>query len=78
MLYKEFVAWNCDRYSIAPLTDYVNNFIYQKLPDQDTYFNTFDERIYLDLRDGLYQRNGKMDKKRFQITLDDWTEQSLS
>ena len=79
MLYKAFVAWNYDRCSIAPPTDYVINSIYQELPDQDTHFNTFDERIYLDLRDSMGYTNEmeKWTKKRFQITFDDWTKQSL-
>ena len=34
-----------------PLTDYINNPIYQELIDKDDYFETkSDERIYVDLR----------------------------
>ena len=25
VLFKQFVAWSCDRCSVAPLTDYINN-----------------------------------------------------
>ena len=50
LLYKQFVPWSCKGYSIAPLTDYVNNPIYQELPEKSEYFSTSDERIYLDLR----------------------------
>ena len=31
LLHKEFVAWNCNGSSVAPLTDYINNTIYQEL-----------------------------------------------
>ena len=48
MLYKQFVAWNCNGYSIVLLTDYIN---------EDTYFETSDERIYLDLRDSMGYSN---------------------
>ena len=32
LLYKQFVTWNCNGCSIAPLADYIINPIYQKLP----------------------------------------------
>ena len=39
------------RSSVAPLTDYINNPVYQELIDKDNYFDvTNDERIDLDLR----------------------------
>ena len=50
MLYKQFVAWNCNGCSIAPLTDYIHNPNYQELPEETAYFTTSDESIYLDLR----------------------------
>ena len=51
LLYKQFVAWNCNGSSVAPLTDYMNNPIFQDLPDEDTYFSVKNnERAYLDLR----------------------------
>ena len=31
LLYKQFVTWACDGCSVAPLTDYINNPIYQEL-----------------------------------------------
>lgn len=37
--------------SIAPLTDHINNHIYQELIDEENYDgNKSEERIYLDLR----------------------------
>ena len=51
LLHKEFVAWNCNGSSVAPLTDYINNTIYQELIDENDYFDTrSDERMYLDFR----------------------------
>ena len=39
LLYKQFVVWNCNRSSVAPLTEYMNNPIFQELADEDTYFS---------------------------------------
>ena len=51
LLCKQFVAWSCNGSSVAPLTDYINNPIYQELIDEDDYFKTkSDERICLGLR----------------------------
>ena len=51
LLYKQFVAWNCNGSSVAPLTEYMNNPIFQELLDEDKYFSvTNDDRMYLDLR----------------------------
>ena len=36
-LFKQFVAWACDGCSVAPLTDYINNPIYQELVDENQY-----------------------------------------
>ena len=35
LLYKQFVAWSCNGSSVAPLTDYINDPIYQELVDED-------------------------------------------
>lgn len=48
---SQFLVWSCSGGSKAPLTDYTKNLIYQDLPDQDTYFTDYIERIYLDMRD---------------------------
>ena len=51
MLYKQFVAWNCNGSSVAPLTEYMDNPIFQELPDEETYYSLkSDEKIHLDLR----------------------------
>ena len=51
MLYKQFPVWNCDNCSIAPITDYINNLIFQELPTEEKYFSKSDERIYINLSD---------------------------
>ena len=51
LLYKQFLAWSCNGSSVAPVSDYIDNPIFQELPDQETYFSAKSkERIYLDLR----------------------------
>ena len=61
LLYKQFVAWNCNGSSVAPLTDYMDNPIFRELPDEEEYFGLkSDQRIYLDLR----ERSGEAGKKR--------------
>ena len=52
LLYKQVVAWSCNGCSSAPLTDYLNNPVYQELIDEDAYNDVGnDKRIYLDLRE---------------------------
>ena len=71
-MYKQFVAWSCNGSSVAPLTDYTNNPIYQELIDEDDYFNTkSDERIYLDLRasSGYTSEAEKLEKNDSKINL---------
>ena len=51
LLYQQFVAWNYNGSSVVPFTEYMNNPIFQELPDEDKYFSlTNDDRVYLDLR----------------------------
>ena len=50
MLYKMFVAYNCNGCSTAPLTQYENNPIYQDITPEEVYkTNTRDDRIYIDM-----------------------------
>ena len=37
LLYKQVVAWHCNGYFIASLTDHINSQIYQELPDEVEY-----------------------------------------
>ena len=51
MLYKMFVAYNCNGCSTAPLTQYKNNPIYQDItPEEEYRDNSRDDRIYIDMR----------------------------
>ena len=75
---KQFLAWSCNDSSLAPISDYVDNPIFQELPDQETYFSAkSDERIYLDLRasSGYVKEAEKLErndsKKPLQINLKD-------
>ena len=46
LLYKQFLAWNCNGSSVAPLTEYMNNPIFRELPDEDKYFSqTNNDRV---------------------------------
>ena len=84
LLYKQFVAWNCNGSSVALLSDYMDNLIFQELPDEDTYFSAkSDEKIYLDLRasSGYVKEAEKLEindsKINLQITLKDVADFSL-
>ena len=51
LLCKQFVAWSCDGSSVAAVTDYMSNLIYQELMDEDDCKKVkSDERVCLDLR----------------------------
>ena len=72
LLYKQSVAWACDGCSVAPLTDYINNLIYQELVDEDQYGeNKSDERVYLDLRasSGYTNEAEKLERNDSKINL---------
>ena len=72
LLYKQFLAWSCNGSSVAPVSDYVDNPIFQELPDQETYFSAkSDKRIYLDLRasSGYVKEAGKLERNDSKINL---------
>ena len=78
LLYKQFVAWNCNGSSIAPLTDYMDNPIFRELPDEEEYFSLkSNENIFLDLRatSGYVREAEKLERNdskiNLQITLKD-------
>ena len=53
LLYKQFLAWNTNGCSTAPLGGFINNPVAQKLKKEIDYFtNTSDELIYIGLRQG--------------------------
>ena len=72
MLYKQFTTWSCNGSSIAPLTDYINNPIYQELIDKEDYNEVkSDDRIYLDLRasSGYMNKAKKLERKDSKINV---------
>ena len=72
LLYKQFLAWSCNGSSVAPVSDYVDNPIFQELPDQERYFSAkSDERIYLDLRasSGYVKEAEKLERNDSKINL---------
>ena len=72
LLYKRFVAWSCNGSSVASLTDYMNNNIYQELIEEDDYFDVrSDERLYLDLRaiSGYVKEAEKPEQNNSKINL---------
>ena len=51
LMYKTFVAYQCNGCTFAPLTEYKNNEIYQNLTDEYEYRGQQkDDRIYIDMR----------------------------
>ena len=72
LLYKQFVAWNCNGSSVAPPSEYMNNPIFQELPDRDKYLIvTNDDRMYLDLRatSGYVKEAEKLERNHSKISL---------
>ena len=72
LLYKQFVACNCNGSSVAPLTDYMDNPIFRELPTEEEYFDLkSDERVYLDLRasSGYLREAEKLDRNDSKINL---------
>ena len=54
LLWKQYIASHCDGYTNVPVSDYINNPVFQELLPENTYIpNTSDGRIYLDLRESL-------------------------
>ena len=49
-MYSAFIAWIFNGSSIAPLSDYADNPIYQEAPRKKKYFSDSDERLYIDVR----------------------------
>ena len=72
-LYKQFVALSCNGSSVAPLTDYIYNPIFQELPDEDTYLRKErDGKIYLDLRasSGYVKEAEKLERNDLKLNLE--------
>ena len=68
LLYKQFVAWSCGGWSVAPL----KNPVFEELVSQDDYFDVrSDERMYLDLRasTGYVKEAEKLERNDSKINL---------
>ena len=78
LLYKQFLAWNCNGSSVVPLSEYMDNAIFQELLDEERCYSLkSDERVYLDLSasSGYVKEAEKLErndsKVNLQITLKD-------
>ena len=72
LLYKQILAWNCNRSSVAPISVYMNNPIFQELPNEETYYSLkSDEKVYLDLRasSGYVKEAEKLERNHSKINL---------
>ena len=81
LLYKQFLAWNTNGCSAAPLGDFMNNLVVQELKKGNSYFaNDFDERVYVNLRQAKdYARElEKPQRNDSKMTITIETRQSLS
>ena len=68
-LYQQFVAWSCNGCSSAPLTDFINNPVYQELINENDYNGLWcDERVIFrpESKCRLYIWGGEIRKKWFQ------------
>ena len=53
-LRKQYVAWHCNGYTATPISDHINNPVFQELLLEPGYFSfNSDEKIYIDLWDSL-------------------------
>ena len=58
--------------SVAPISDYIDNPIFQELPDEETYFSLkSNEKVYLDLREssGYVNEAEKLERHDSKINL---------
>lgn len=54
LLWKQYFTWHCNGYNAAPISDYINNLVSQKLLLETDYFGAeYDEIIHIDLWDSL-------------------------
>ena len=66
------MAWSCGGSSVALLSDYMNNPVFQELVSEDEYFDVrSDERIYLDFRasSGYVKEVEKLERNDSKINL---------
>ena len=62
-----FIAYNCDGFSTAPLTQHKSNKIYKEITQQDKFAtDNTDERLYIDMR-----RSQRYTEELEKLTRDD-------
>ena len=72
LLYKQFIARNCNGSSVVPLTEYMNNPVFQELSDEESYYSLKShENVYLDLRgsSGYVREAEKLERNDSKINL---------
>ena len=72
LLWKQYVVWHCNGYTAAPISDYINNLVFQVHLLESDYFGTkSDEKIYIDLGDslGYTDRIEKLSKNDSKLNL---------
>ena len=57
LLYTQFAAKYCKGSSIAPLSDYAHNLIFQEMPNINQYLTSADEHVFIALRCGKGNTN---------------------
>ena len=60
MIYKQFLAYSSNGCSRAPFTDYRHNKIFQGLPIKRDCFDSYDGKVYFDMR-GSIKYTGELD-----------------
>ena len=72
LLYKQFVAWHCNGSSVARLTHYMDNPIYQELPDEEEYYSLKSDERSRDLRasSGHVKEAEKLERNDSKINLE--------
>ena len=64
-MYKQFVVWSYNSCNSPPLTDYINNHVYQELIDEDSY-----NGVHIrESKRWIYFRGRKLDRNDFKINL---------
>ena len=72
LLYKQLVAWSYNGCSVALLSDYMNNPVFQEVISEDDYFELrSDERMCLDLlaSSGYVKEAEKLEQNDSKINL---------
>ena len=58
LLWKQYVVWNCNDYTTAPISKYINSPVFQELLPEKNYFeDKSDKKLYIDLRDSMRVKN---------------------